>query len=32
MRFNTADTDHDGALNAKGLRSPAGRDLLRLVM
>jgi Ca2+-binding EF-hand superfamily protein len=32
MRFNAADTDHDGTLDAKELRSPAGRNLLRLVM
>jgi hypothetical protein len=32
MRFNAADTDHDGTLDAKELRSPAGRNLLRVVM
>ena len=31
-RFNAADTDHDGTLDVKELRSPAGRNLLRLVM
>jgi hypothetical protein len=32
MRFNAADTDHDGTLDAKELRSPAGRNLLRILM
>jgi Ca2+-binding EF-hand superfamily protein len=32
MRFNAADVDHDGTLDAKELRSPAGRNMLRLVM
>ena len=32
MRFNAANLDNDGTLDAKELRSPAGRNLLRLVM
>jgi hypothetical protein len=32
MRYNAADSDHDGTLDAKELRSPAGRNLLRVVM
>jgi hypothetical protein len=31
-QFAAADPDNDGTLDAKELRSPAGRDLLRLVM
>jgi hypothetical protein len=31
-RFNAANPDNDGTLDAKELRSPAGRNLLRLVM
>jgi hypothetical protein len=32
MRFNASETDHDGTLDAKELRSRAGRNLLRSVM
>ena len=32
MRFSAANRDNDGTLDAKELRSPAGRNLLRLVM
>jgi hypothetical protein len=32
MRFNAANPDNDGTLDAKELRSPVGRNLLRLVM
>jgi hypothetical protein len=32
MRFSAADTDRDSTLDGKELRSPAGRNLLRLVM
>jgi hypothetical protein len=32
MRFNAANPDNDGTLDTKELRSPAGRNLLRLVM
>jgi EF hand/EF-hand domain pair len=31
-RFNAANPDNDGTLDARELRSPAGRNLLRLVM
>jgi hypothetical protein len=31
QRFAAADPDHDGTLDAKELRSPAGQALLRLL-
>jgi hypothetical protein len=31
QRFNAADPDKDGTLDAKELKSPAGRALLRLL-
>jgi hypothetical protein len=31
QRFNAANPDKDGTLDAKELRSPAGRALLRLM-
>jgi hypothetical protein len=31
MRFKTADPDADGTLDLKELKSPAGRNLLRLL-